>query len=431
MDHRPHPRGRGRHLVVRVKGSSRRGGQYRGSKFAVSRGAVTWLASSAAAAGFLCVPRNWRVALVRQDDRPSFCVTTFGESTNRARRTSTAVRRDSSHERKPVRPRVAPHRTFRTQSTQEPDRCASSGVFEGRIHRTAIGLLLENVDARSRDTTDQGPFPPATRITRTAKYGIPRYLAGAFFGAHRRVGRGGLDRSQIPRETAARGRGLASQRGSPLRCGSFRGPRQSVLRGSRKRAVLKTISGSAQGCYSSVRACRARAGRPPRSANRFLTCSCRLAFAMAINSRRQVGIGDGVLAPRSVAPSTVTNCSERVCLESSGGRRLVELGHSRRVHDRSSRPRHPVAGTGELRRFADIVTTGPHVPALASRRGHRGGDLLLVLMDPTLRHRARAPTSSRRPGHHSLNLQIKHAGELRPPWGVPDWCGGQIFKCGR
>lgn len=68
-----------------------------------------------------------------------------------------------------------------TTQRQEPDQVKIlSGVFEGKTTGTPIGLLIENVDARSKDYGDiaQKYRPGHADITYDAKYGIRDYRGG-------------------------------------------------------------------------------------------------------------------------------------------------------------------------------------------------------------------------------------------------------------
>ena len=68
-----------------------------------------------------------------------------------------------------------------TTQRQEPDRVKIlSGVFEGQTTGTPIGLLIENVDQRSKDYGEiKDQFRPGhADFTYEAKYGIRDYRGG-------------------------------------------------------------------------------------------------------------------------------------------------------------------------------------------------------------------------------------------------------------
>jgi chorismate synthase len=68
-----------------------------------------------------------------------------------------------------------------TTQRQEPDQIKIlSGVFEGKTTGTPIGLMIDNIDARSKDYNDvaQKYRPGHADITYDAKYGIRDYRGG-------------------------------------------------------------------------------------------------------------------------------------------------------------------------------------------------------------------------------------------------------------
>ena len=103
-----------------------------------------------------------------------------------------------------------------TTQRQEPDEVKIlSGVFEGVTTGTPIGLLIENVDQRSRDYSDiKDVFRPAhADLTYERKYGVRDYRGGGRASAREtamRVAGGaiakkylahryGIERTRIPR----------------------------------------------------------------------------------------------------------------------------------------------------------------------------------------------------------------------------------------
>ena len=90
---------------------------------------------------------------------------------------------------------------------QEPDRVRIlSGVFEGRTTGTPIGLLIENVDARSGDYAGLPPRVGHADAAYDAKYGIRDPRGGGRASAREtamRVAAGAIGRLIIPEVTVA------------------------------------------------------------------------------------------------------------------------------------------------------------------------------------------------------------------------------------
>jgi chorismate synthase len=91
---------------------------------------------------------------------------------------------------------------------QEPDRVRIlSGVFEGRTTGTPISLMIENVDARSKDYPVNAPFRPGhADFTYQAKYGLRDPRGGGRASAREtasRVAAGAVARLVTPEVTIA------------------------------------------------------------------------------------------------------------------------------------------------------------------------------------------------------------------------------------
>ena len=115
--------------------------------------------------------------------------------------------------------RRRPGQSKYTTQRREPDQVKIlSGVFEGVTTGTSIGLLIENVDQRSRDygkIKDQ--FRPAhADYTYQAKYGVRDYRGGGRASAREtamRVAAGAIAKKYLARATGTRVRGYLSQIG--------------------------------------------------------------------------------------------------------------------------------------------------------------------------------------------------------------------------
>jgi chorismate synthase len=90
---------------------------------------------------------------------------------------------------------------------QEPDRVrVLSGVYEGRTTGTPISLLIENVDARSKDYAGLPPRPGHADAAYEAKYGLRDPRGGGRASAREtaaRVAAGAVARLIVPEVTVA------------------------------------------------------------------------------------------------------------------------------------------------------------------------------------------------------------------------------------
>src|SRR5262249_17814506 len=154
----------------------------------------------------------------------SFTVTTFGESHGAALGAvvdgcppglpldEADLQRDLDRRR--------PGQSKYTTQRQEPDQVRIlSGVFEGKTTGTPIGLVIENVDQRSRDYSDiQDVFRPAhADYSYQKKYGIRDYRGGGRSSAREtamRVAAGAIAKKYLAQEFNATVRGYLAQIGS-------------------------------------------------------------------------------------------------------------------------------------------------------------------------------------------------------------------------
>jgi chorismate synthase len=98
-----------------------------------------------------------------------------------------------------------PGSSAQVSARQEPDRVrVLSGVYEGRTTGTPISLLIENVDARSRDYDDLQPRVGHADAAYEAKYGVRDPRGGGRASAREtaaRVAAGAVARLVIPEVT--------------------------------------------------------------------------------------------------------------------------------------------------------------------------------------------------------------------------------------
>jgi len=115
--------------------------------------------------------------------------------------------------------RRAPGQSQYTTQRKEPDQVKIlSGVFEGVTTGTPIGLLIENVDQKSKDYSDiKDTFRPAhADFTYQAKYGIRDYRGGGRASAREtamRVAAAGIAKKYLAEQLGLRVRGYLSQIG--------------------------------------------------------------------------------------------------------------------------------------------------------------------------------------------------------------------------
>ena len=158
-----------------------------------------------------------------------FVVTTFGESHGRALGCivdgcppgmlleEADIQRDLDRRR--------PGQSRHTTQRKEPDQVQIlSGVFEGKTTGTPIGLLIENVDQRSKDYGDiKDKFRPGhADYTYQQKYGIRDYRGGGRSSAREttmRVAAGAIARKYLRERLGLEIRGYLSQLG-PIALGA-------------------------------------------------------------------------------------------------------------------------------------------------------------------------------------------------------------------
>ncbi len=115
--------------------------------------------------------------------------------------------------------RRRPGKSRHTTQRQEPDQVRIlSGVFEGITTGTPIGLLIENVDQRSKDYSDiKDKFRPGhADYTYQQKYGIRDYRGGGRSSAREttmRVAAGAIARKYLGERLDVRIRGFLAQLG--------------------------------------------------------------------------------------------------------------------------------------------------------------------------------------------------------------------------
>jgi chorismate synthase len=341
----------------------------------------------------------------------SFCVTTFGESHGPAIGAVIdgcppgleLAETDIQADLEPRRTGTSKH----TSQRQEPDRVRIlSGVFEGRTTGTPIGLLVENVDARSRDYDKiKDRFRPGhADYAYQQKYGLRDHRGGGRSSARvtvATVAAGAVARTWLRERLGLTVAGYLSQigphrldcvdaasaRGNPFFC-----PDPAML--PRLEDYLHQLrrDGDSAGARVTVRASRVP---PGLGEPMFERLDADIAFAMmGINAAKAVEIGDGVAVAGQRGSEHRDELTPRGFASNHSGGTLggISSGQDLIVHV-SFKPTSSIQVAGRTidvaGQPAEIVTTGRHDPCVGLRAVPIvEAMLLLVLMDHVLRHRA-------------------------------------------
>ena len=306
--------------------------------------------------------------------------------------------------------RRRPGRSRFTTQRREPDAVRIlSGVFEGRTTGTPIGLVIDNVDARSKDYGDAAPpyRPGHADYAYDAKYGHRDWRGGGRASAREtamRVAAGAVARLLIP-EVSIRGRlvelggdrageGAAEEvEGNPFFCADPAAADrwEGLVDAARK-------AGSSLGA---VAECVAQGVPAGWGAPVYAKLDADLAGAvMSINAVKGVEIGAGFAAARlsgeenadAMRPSPDGGPPEFLSNHSGGVAGGISTGQPlvvRAAFKPTSSILAPVATVDASGAAAEAVTKGRHDPCV----GIRGVPVLeamvaLVLADHKLLHRA-------------------------------------------
>jgi len=351
----------------------------------------------------------------------SFCVTTFGESHGPALGAIVdgcppgleLSEQDLQQDLEFRRTGTSRH----TSQRQEPDRVRIlSGVFEGRTTGTSIGLVIDSVDARSRDYDKiKDRFRPGhADYAYQQKYGIRDHRGGGRASARitvATVAAGAIARKYLREKLGLEVAGylsqvgphrlgcvdLAAARGNPFFCAD---PSMLPLLEDYLRQLRR--DGDSAGARVTV---QARGVPPGLGEPMFDRLDADIAFAMiGINAAKAVEIGDGVLVAGQRGSEHRDELLPGGFASNHSGGTLggISSGQEVIVHV-SFKPTSSIQLPGRTVDTdgapAEIVTTGRHDPCVGLRAVPIvEAMLLLVLMDHFLRHRGQcADVVSRTP----------------------------------
>jgi len=294
-----------------------------------------------------------------------------------------------------------------TSQRKEPDRVRIlSGVFEGRTTGTAIGLMIDNVDQRSRDYEKiKDRFRPGhADYAYQQKYGFRDYRGGGRSSARitvATVAAGAIARKYLHEKLGLTVAGYLSQAGPHrLDCVDLDSARDNPFfcADPQKIAMLEEYlwqlrkDGDSAGARVTV---LARKVPPGLGEPMFDRLDADIAFAMmGINAAKAVEIGDGVAVASQRGSEHRDELTPAGFTSNHSGGTLggISSGQDLIVHV-AFKPTSSIQVPGRTIDLdgnpAEIVTTGRHDPCVGLRAVPIAeAMLLLVLMDHYLRHRA-------------------------------------------
>jgi chorismate synthase len=294
-----------------------------------------------------------------------------------------------------------------TSQRKEPDRVRIlSGLFEGRTTGTAIGLIIDNVDQRSRDYEKiKDRFRPGhADYTYQQKYGFRDYRGGGRSSARitvATVAAGAIARKYLREKLGLEVDGYLSQAG-PLRldCVDPASARDNPFFCADPQKIPQLEEylwqlrkdGDSVGAKVTVKAQKVPPGLGEPMFDRL---DADIAFAMmGINAAKAVEIGDGVAVASQRGSEHRDELLPGGFASNHAGGTLggISSGQDLIVHV-SFKPTSSIQVPGRTidvdGKPAEIVTTGRHDPCVGLRAVPIvEAMLLLVLMDHFLRHRA-------------------------------------------
>jgi chorismate synthase len=303
--------------------------------------------------------------------------------------------------------RRRPGKSRHTTARKEPDRVKIlSGVFEGQTTGTPIGLLVENVDQRSKDYGDiKDKFRPGhADYTYQQKYGIRDYRGGGRSSAREttmRVAAGAIARKYLNERLGIEIRGFVAQLGpielqaadlsivddNPFFCAD-------PARLGELEAYMDALrdEGDSIGAKISV---LAQNVPPGLGEPVFDKLEADIAHGlMSINAVKGVELGAGFRAVSQKGSEHRDEMSSQGFVKNDAGGTLGGISSGQDILASialkpTSSISKPGATIDRQGRESEIVTTGRHDPCVGLRATPIAEAMVaLVLMDHYLRHRA-------------------------------------------
>mgnify|MGYP002620090920 FL=1 len=304
-----------------------------------------------------------------------------------------------------------------TSQRKEPDRVRIlSGVFEGRTTGTPIGLLIENVDQRSRDYEKiKDRFRPGhADYTYQQKYGFRDYRGGGRSSAREtvmRVAAGAIARKYLRERLSINIQGYLAQLGpiklepkslSTVYDNPFFSPDPDRIEELEQYMINLRREGDSVGARVNVIA----TGVPPGLGEPvFDRLDADIAHAMmSINAVKGVEIGAGFAVVEQKGSQHRDEITPQGFLSNSAGGILGGISSGQDILvSIALKPTSSIIIPGRTidvdGNSVEVVTTGRHDPCVGLRATPIAEAMLaLVLMDHYLRHRAQnADVQSRTP----------------------------------
>ena len=303
--------------------------------------------------------------------------------------------------------RRRPGKTRHTTQRREPDQVKIlSGVFEGRTTGTPIGLLIENVDQRSKDYSNiRDSFRPGhADYTYLQKYGIRDYRGGGRSSAREtamRVAAGAIAKKWLRERYGILIRGYLAQLG-PIRAEQFDWDEVEnnpfFCPDAGKVAEMEDYmdalrkEGNSIGARINVVASGLMPGLGEPIFDRL---DADIAHAMmSINAVKGVEIGAGFACVEQKGTEHRDEMTPEGFLSNNAGGVLGGISSGQDIEvsialKPTSSLRLPGQSVDSAGNSAEVVTTGRHDPCVGIRATPIAEAMLaIVLMDHVLRHRA-------------------------------------------
>jgi chorismate synthase len=303
--------------------------------------------------------------------------------------------------------RRKPGKSRHTTQRREPDAVQIlSGVFEGRTTGAPIGLIIHNVDQRSKDYSEiAASFRPGhADYTYTQKYGFRDYRGGGRSSAREtamRVAAGAIAKKYLKERYGVRVRGYLSALGpirpnafswDPVEDNPFFWPDAAMVPGLEAYMDGLRKEGDSIGAEVTVVA----TGVPPGWGEPiFDRLDADIAHAlMSINAVKGVEIGAGFESVRQKGTEHRDEMTPAGFLSNNAGGILGGISSGQDIVARIAlKPTSSIRLPGRTvdlgGKPAEIVTHGRHDPCVGIRATPIAEAMLaLVLMDHALRHRA-------------------------------------------